>query len=181
MSQRDLRWFCGANRPVCDTRYILGVYKEKRTRFTADDTMSNQRVRNWCFTINNFNDVDVEALHALASHPDVRYICIGDEVGDEGTKHLQGYIEMRGPSRFNAMKEKLGGSRVHLEARRGTAKQAAEYCQSEWAPAVHLLHFTAEWDEHCTDLANALDELDTHDYITIFDEDRVSEEEWGEP
>jgi len=81
--------------------------------------------RNYCYTFNNYVATDVEALKAYAC----KYHVIGFEVGAEGTKHLQGYIEFGTPKKFNALKNAF--PKIHWEKRKGTAKQAADYCKKD--------------------------------------------------
>lgn len=86
----------------------------------------------WCFTLNNYTEEEESSLQTLATQENspVAYLIYGREVGDSGTRHLQGYIEFSGRKRFDAVK-RLIGPRVHLENRRGTADEAAEYCQKD--------------------------------------------------
>lgn len=79
--------------------------------------------RNHCFTLNNYVAGDIERMLAL----ECDYIIIGKEVGAEGTPHFQGYVEWKTPKRLTTLK-KLD-ERVHWEARKGTAEQAATYCK----------------------------------------------------
>lgn len=85
--------------------------------------------KNWCFTINNYDNGDlqqVDELKALSS-----YVVCGREKGAEGTPHLQGFVVMKQNKRLAGMKKLL--PRAHLEAARGTASQAADYCKKEGA------------------------------------------------
>jgi len=61
----------------------------------------------------------------------VTYCVFGREVGENGTRHLQGYLELSSRLRINQVKNLLGTQRVHLEMRRGTATQASEYCKKD--------------------------------------------------
>ena len=57
---------------------------------------------------------------------------MGKEQGKSGTPHLQGYFELLSKKRMGNLKEKyLKHSRIHLETRRGTAQEAANYCKKE--------------------------------------------------
>lgn len=87
-------------------------------------------VKHWCFTINNYNEDDVTALSSL--HPsEASYIIFGRERGENGTPHLQGYIEFVKRERLTSIKKIPSLSRAHLEPRRGTPEAAAEYCRKD--------------------------------------------------
>jgi len=81
---------------------------------------------NVCFTLNNPGPnpipFDVEKMH---------YLVYQREVGANGTPHYQGYCELKKQTKMNAVKALLGGSTVHLEARKGTAQEASDYCQKD--------------------------------------------------
>lgn len=82
------------------------------------------QARAWCFTLNN-----PAYTHDLPIHPLERFVVWQLEMGEEGTCHLQGYIELTRQCRLAAMVAWLPGS--HMETRRGTAQQATEYCEKE--------------------------------------------------
>jgi len=81
--------------------------------------------KNWCFTLNNYTDEDEE----LVSKYNFSYAIIGKEVGENGTPHLQGYMEFPGTKRLETLKNLC--SRIHWEPRKGTQEQASEYCKKE--------------------------------------------------
>lgn len=84
----------------------------------------------WCFTLNNYTDDEEKTIQSI----DCQYLIYGKEVGESGTPHLQGYIEFSRKRGFGAVKRMFPG-RTHLEVRRGTASEAAEYCRkSDVAP-----------------------------------------------
>lgn len=89
--------------------------------------MDNKRYRNWCFTLNNYTDEDVEVLTGT----ECKYIVFGREVGEKGTSHLQGYIELNNACTMNALKKKLKNNTIHVEVRRGTSLQASDYCKKD--------------------------------------------------
>lgn len=83
----------------------------------------------WCFTLNNFTDDDISSL--LSHYPDkFSYIIFGKEIGEQGTPHLQGYLESVSRIRRTALSSLLG-TRFHLERRKGTPAQAADYCRKD--------------------------------------------------
>lgn len=84
------------------------------------------RYRSWCFTINNHDDDDVIICDTI----ECTYIVYGEEIGDKGTPHLQGYVEFKDAKTLTTLK-KLLGKKAHLETRRGTPSQASEYCKKD--------------------------------------------------
>lgn len=82
--------------------------------------------RNYCFTINN------PTTDNLVFPEQVKYGIYQPETGENGTPHLQGYMELDNGYRIAALK-KWGGdwARAHYEPRGGTREQAREYCTPE--------------------------------------------------
>jgi len=93
-------------------------------------SIDNARARNWCFTLNNYTQEEFDEAEELGARQN--YIVIGKEKGTNGTPHLQGYIEYPNAVRGTAIR-KLFNGRAHWEVRKGTAKQASEYCKKEGA------------------------------------------------
>lgn len=88
-----------------------------------------QRVRNFVFTYNNPEDTPSsfsEKLNVLKP----TYWVFQLERGEQGTPHFQGYVEMKNARTYSSVKAKLGQS-IHLEGRKGTAMEAANYCKKE--------------------------------------------------
>lgn len=86
----------------------------------------------WCFTLNNYDPTEEQTIASLhdAQGTPVTFLIYGREIGENGTRHLQGYIEFSTRKRLTGVKRLLG-ERVHLEARRGTAQEAADYCRKD--------------------------------------------------
>lgn len=91
---------------------------------------TNTTLRNACFTLNNPGLEDEVYLERWSAIPNVKYLVFQRERGENGTIHLQGYIELSKPKHFNALKRAIDPA-AHLERRRGTPQQASEYCQKE--------------------------------------------------
>lgn len=91
-----------------------------------------QRSRGWCFTVNNYSDEDKQALIDLPS----QYIVWGEEVGESGTPHLQGYIHFTHEKTMNTMKKYH--RTAHWEKRMGSIKQAIEYCKKDNTNIVEI-------------------------------------------
>lgn len=92
-------------------------------------TGRGRKSRYWCFTVNNFVSTDEDEFKAAVPQH-ASYLVIGREVGDSGTPHLQGYIELNERKHITWCKNVLHG-RAHFEARRGKAQQAADYCKKD--------------------------------------------------
>jgi hypothetical protein len=84
----------------------------------------------WCFTLNNPTADEGNKLFRLQEEAEITYACIGFEEGEEGTEHLQGYVELRTRKRMSTVKNVLF-RRGHYEVRRGSPTQASEYCQKD--------------------------------------------------
>lgn len=80
--------------------------------------------RSWCFTINNHLEKDKTLLEKL----ECRFIVVGEEVGESGTPHLQGFVTFNKPCRLAALKK------IHDRAHWEPAKSlegGANYCMKE--------------------------------------------------
>jgi len=97
--------------------------------FTKYRTMSSQtkdvRSRAWCITINNYTDAHFQQLKDIKT----KYLVYGLEVGESGTPHIQAYLELTQAQTMSALKKKLPGA--HLETRKGTPEEAANYCKKD--------------------------------------------------
>lgn len=120
------------------------------------------RSRNYCFTLNNYTTEEVKHLQSIV--PKCNYLILGFEVGESGTPHIQGYVEFENAKTLTATK-KLISSRVHLESRRGTAKQASEYCKKD----SEFQEYGTLSTQGCrTDIVDAIDDLKDGKPITEF-------------
>lgn len=84
--------------------------------------------KNWVFTINNWTADDEIRLENAFNF--CNYLVYGREIGDSGTPHLQGFMQLKDRKRMSQVKH-LIGSRVHVEVARGTAQQASNYCKKD--------------------------------------------------
>lgn len=89
----------------------------------------NARVRNLCFTINNPTAEHRARIISYRENGTAVFVVYGNEVGDNGTPHLQGYIEFARQLRFSQARALLPGA--HLEPRRGSQAQAIAYCKKD--------------------------------------------------
>jgi hypothetical protein len=83
------------------------------------------RSRGYCFTVNNPTQEDYTQLEEL----ECKYVVYGREVGEEGTKHLQGYAYFHTLKSLRQVKKVL--PRAHIESQRGSFSQAISYCKKD--------------------------------------------------
>lgn len=83
--------------------------------------------KRWCFTFNNYTDPETAMLLDLIRSCSADYI-IGREVGEEGTPHLQGYLEFKKKLRPLSV---IKFTTIHWEKAKGTRAQNIEYCSKE--------------------------------------------------
>lgn len=79
------------------------------------------------FTLNNYTDQD---QLDLKGNPKITYLVYGYEVGENGTPHLQGYIEVNRRCEIAWYKKHIHKT-AHFEPRRGTLKEAVDYCKKD--------------------------------------------------
>lgn len=89
--------------------------------------VQGSQAKNWCFTLNNYTDEDVERLSTLVGN--VAYCIFGKEVGDNGTPHLQGFISFKTRVRMAPVKT-IVGERAHVEISRDVPA-SIRYCKKE--------------------------------------------------
>lgn len=88
-------------------------------------------VKNWCFTLNNYDDAQVDHLKSLSIDNGLRYMVFGHEVGDSGTPHIQGYVQLIKKQRLKPVVEYLGGNGIHVSPAKGDELQNRLYCRKE--------------------------------------------------
>lgn len=90
--------------------------------------MSDNRSRAWCFTINNYTELDQHIVFEMAEY--TKYVVCGREIGTENeTPHLQGFVYFDTVKSLKQMKDIH--ETAHWESMRGTVDQAAQYCMKD--------------------------------------------------
>lgn len=97
------------------------------------------KLRNICATLNNWTEDQHASIIKNFLDDKYTYLVIGKEVGESGTPHLQIYLELPNSRAFRTLHKEL--FKAHIEARKGTAKQASDYCKKGEQPHE-------EWEEH---------------------------------
>lgn len=98
----------------------------------------------WCFTLNNPSADELVKLRAYAASDRVRYAIWQSEVGENGTSHLQGYLELRRRTSRGTLHRMF--RRIHFEARRGTREEARNYCTKVDTAVPGTLEEYGKWD-----------------------------------
>jgi len=78
----------------------------------------------WCFTLNNYTTEQVSSIVPLIKEK-CRLGIFGKETGENGTPHLQGYIEFRRKARPSGV---FGIPEIHWEKCKGSKADNIRYC-----------------------------------------------------
>ena len=91
------------------------------------------RSRCFCITINNPEKLEEGMLTALKEElkKKAKYFVFGQEVGEQGTPHLQGFVWFKNQLVFPTVKKIFLGTGAHIEQAKGTAYQATVYCKKD--------------------------------------------------
>ena len=81
--------------------------------------------KHWCFTFNNYSEDDIKTFEEVSSNSSKRYV-FQEELGENGTPHLQGYIEFIDKVRPKNMYD----TKIHWEKCRNI-KNSIAYCSKE--------------------------------------------------
>ena len=85
----------------------------------------NIRVKNYCFTWNNYEKDDIKRLLEYFGMMGSQKYVFQEEKGENKTKHLQGYVGFNRAVRFDTLKK--FNEKIHWERCRNV-KQSIEYC-----------------------------------------------------
>ena len=91
---------------------------------------TNIKGRNWCFTLNNPTPTEREEFRNFKLGDYFVYMIYQEEMGDNGTRHFQGYLELREQQRITWLKTHFNNN-AHFELRRGTQEEAINYCKKD--------------------------------------------------
>lgn len=89
------------------------------------------RGKYWVFTLNHYTNVELNLVDGLCARNSCTYLIRGREIGESGTPHLQGYLELGCRARLSQVKQLGGLGRAHFELRRGTQQEAQTYCKKD--------------------------------------------------
>jgi len=84
------------------------------------------RGKHWVFTLNNYGGLLDPSLW-----PQCSYCVYQEEVGENGTPHLQGYIQFSSARTLPTVRSLDGLTGAHFEIARGTPQENHDYCTKE--------------------------------------------------
>ena len=84
--------------------------------------------KRFCFTFNNYTEEEEKKLKEELEK-NAKYAVFGHEEGEQGTKHLQGFVVWKTARRPGGLKKI--NTKIHWENTHGTTQQAAEYCKKD--------------------------------------------------
>lgn len=82
--------------------------------------------KHWCFTLNNYTNEDIKEIRNMNSSIVPKFV-FQEETGENGTKHLQGYVQF---SKKIRPKGVFKNKKIHWEKTRNI-KASIEYCQKQ--------------------------------------------------
>ena len=110
----------------------------------------------WCFTLNNYTDDEYSSIMLLFRDKAKLYI-IGDEIGECGTPHLQGYVEFKSKLRPLSL---FDFKRIHWEKCKGSREDNINYCSKQNVIAcfgipkpIKVLSNLYKWQQEIEDIA----------------------------
>jgi len=90
----------------------------------------SQRARNFCVTVNNWTEIMLSNLQTVDI---INYGIVGEEVGESGTPHLQGYLQLSQPQTISAFQKKLKAKDIKctILVAKGSLEQNVKYCSKD--------------------------------------------------
>lgn len=82
----------------------------------------------WCFTYNNYDSNEISSIVQIFIDKCNKYI-FEEEIGESGTKHLQGYIELKKRARPTELKL---NKKIHWEKCKGNERENIMYCSKDY-------------------------------------------------
>lgn len=112
-------------------------------KVTEDDAISSTSsgkrkqvapAKNWCFTWNNYPEEYADILRSAFGNASA--YCWQEEVGENGTRHIQGCVGFKNKTRPSSLILEKNGTKykwnaIHWESCRGTWAQNVQYCSKE--------------------------------------------------
>ena len=94
----------------------------------------------YCITWNNYKDEDILKFKEFLSSKCAKYI-YQFEVGENGTKHIQGFFKLLKKERITGLKKILGNG-PHFEKPRGSEDDNYNYCSKEGGEGLQVFNMS---------------------------------------
>lgn len=91
---------------------------------TISPSVQINPAKKWCFTLNNYSLEEVEYLKSITCS-NVPKMMFQSEVGEEGTPHIQGWLEFKTKKRPMSV---FKNTRIHWEKMGGSIQDNIDYC-----------------------------------------------------
>lgn len=100
------------------------MYKMRNPILTKSEASRSDKFVDWVFTLNNYKAVE---FLKIKEYP-CEYLIVSEEIAPTtNTPHLQGFWQFSNAKAFSTLKKQF--PRLYLAKRKGTPKQAADYCK----------------------------------------------------
>lgn len=113
----------------------------------------DSKYRDWIIVLNNYDEVDEKRLHKLGIlkekgfEKSLKYMVVGKEVGEKGTKHLQMFFSFFNAKSLGAIRKLISLRANYCVRSKGSPETAAKYCMKGEQSKI-------EWTEHGVDGPN---------------------------
>lgn len=90
--------------------------------------------KRWCFTLNNYTKEEISSIVPIIKEK-CKLALIAKETGEEGTSHLQGFIELKTKARPKSV---IKNDRIHWESAKGNNQHQLDYISKECDPFINI-------------------------------------------
>lgn len=113
---------------------------------SVDSPKRNTKARAWVFTFNNYDVLDIDLTKQLLIDSQTQFV-FGEEIGKEGTPHLQGYFRFENQRTFSSVKNML--PKCHIEPCKNWIA-SKNYCSKDGKIYTNIKDESAdnEYDEY---------------------------------
>lgn len=136
----------------------------------------------YCFTINNYTDAIVSNVQGAQGFAGITYVCYGFETGEQGTRHMQGYLQATHDNKsrfqkrfgvkchFEKQLAATGPSELELQGTFGKPFTAIGYCMKdgdfhEWGEKIDIQPTTKGARNDLNAVKEAIDRGETYEQI----------------
>lgn len=109
----------------------MSIYRSNQIKLPVD-----MPTLHYLFTLNNYTEDELNTI-TTTTYRDCNYLCFAPEVGEKGTPHLQGYIQVTKQIQWKTIKNTWPGfSRAHFETAFGSSEDNVTYCKGPYDKEV---------------------------------------------